>query len=54
MRHGRGVLTHDSNVGERYDGEWACDQKSGRGTFAYASGDVYVGQWAKDLKNGVG
>src|SRR5574344_1207557 len=32
----------------------AHTQRSGRGTFHYADGDVYVGDWTNDIQNGKG
>jgi hypothetical protein len=30
---------------DQYIGDWVDDQRTGRGTYVYASGSVFVGTW---------
>ena len=40
--------------GERYEGSFIKNQKSGHGKFYYINGNTYTGGWANDQKNGFG
>lgn len=33
---------------------WLDNQRSGKGTFRYADGDVYIGEWKDDIQDGLG
>jgi hypothetical protein len=37
--HGRGIYLWGN--GERYEGEWKHDKKSGKGRLFYVDGDIY-------------
>ena len=40
--------------GDRYEGDWVNNNKSGSGTFVYSTGDRYEGEWKNGEKNGKG
>lgn len=50
--HGQGVCEYAN--GDRYDGAWIADQRSGLGTCRYGDGAEYRGQWKLDLRSGQG
>ena len=47
---GRGVRTFPD--GSRYEGEHDEGERTGRGTFTAANGDVYEGSWAANTREG--
>lgn len=51
-RDGYGVLV--DNKGNKYEGNWKQNKRSGKGKQIYANGDVYDGGWHDDLKHGKG
>ena len=54
-RHGIGAMGYDNG---HYDGEWANDEKNGKGKYSWTSGrnsgDTYDGEWANDAWSGQG
>ena len=40
--------------GSRYRGQWAYNQRHGRGTYFYKNGDKYSGQWKEGKRHGNG
>lgn len=40
--------------GERYEGEWSAELRSGWGRMNYLNGSVYEGQWLLDKPHGQG
>jgi len=54
-RHGSGIYQfRDSGGQARYEGEYLNDERHGRGTLFYESGDVYDGQWCNHEQHGHG
>ena len=53
-RHGFGVLAYNAEFTCRYVGDWVDDNREGRGTMHYASGNVYAGEWSRGNKCGYG
>ena len=43
--HGEGLFKF---FGNKYNGEWSYNTKSGIGTFDCVSGERYFGQWEED------
>lgn len=60
VKNGKG--TYSYNDGDRYEGEWKDDARSGTGKFFntalgtthYAEGGKYEGQYIDDMKSGKG
>ena len=52
MKHGNGSMTYPN--GDKYEGAWVKDQRSGYGTFRLKRGDVYEGEWLEDMQHGHG
>lgn len=40
--------------GERYEGSYVNDKRSGEGTYYWANGEKYVGEWENDERSGFG
>lgn len=40
--------------GDKYEGEWVADKKTGKGKFTWATGDWYEGGWDNNKKHGKG
>ena len=36
--------------GERYNGEWKDDKRSGKGSMMYATNERYDGEWKEDKR----
>ena len=51
-RWSRGVFVN--RHGDKYDGDWFDDKRSGRGTFRWINGDVYDGEWKNGTMEGHG
>lgn len=47
-----GVQNYDN--GDKYDGQWKDDQKTGQGIMTYANADKYEGGWIDDIREGNG
>ena len=45
---------HRVGQGDRYEGEWLSNQRSGRGAIKMANGNTYDGEWRDDKSNGIG
>ena len=66
MRHGYGNIYIYKGIlylsnGTRYDGEWKCNTKSGKGlsqiivgTLYYLNNEKYEGEWKDDVRCGEG
>jgi hypothetical protein len=59
QKHGEGKLTlgpgaRDGRAGEKFEGEFENDRRSGEGTCWYADGRKYVGWWEADKEDGEG
>lgn len=49
---GYGIYVWDN--GEKYEGFWKNDHRSGQGTNYFVSGEKYIGEWKDDLRSGHG
>ena len=47
MAEGKGIWygNKDKCIGERYEGYWEKDKKSGKGIYYYNNGEIYNGDW---------
>ena len=52
LKEGFGVFIEES--GNRYDGEFNANKRSGHGRQIFANGDMYDGDWAEDKMHGSG
>ena len=55
IKHGKGLIVYPN--GDKYDGDWLNDSRSGFGVQIYVSnedelGGEYKGQWLNDRHNG--
>ena len=51
-RIGYGVMTYIN--GDKYEGEWHENNKSGKGTYTFANGSKYIGNWLNGFMFGYG
>ena len=49
--NGKGIFT-DPNKGEKYEGDWKDNEKSGEGKMTYGNGDFFEGNWKNNKRNG--
>lgn len=54
MQHGHGTMFYGGGAGERFEGEWFEDERSGWGRMYYADGSVYEGEWLNNQRCGRG
>ena len=53
LKHGEnGVFRWIS--GERYEGSYVQDKRSGQGSYYWANGEKYEGEWENDQRSGIG
>ena len=58
----RALGTQYYDNGDKYEGKWRDDHRTGRGSYwtnklgvmVYASGDRYEGEWRDDMREGEG
>jgi hypothetical protein len=53
IRHGHGVCTYKL-TGNKYEGEWKDDKKSGEGVYTWSNGSRYEGGWKDGKQSGQG
>jgi hypothetical protein len=52
QRSGFGILNWPN--GAIYQGDWAADNRQGKGSMIFSDKSVYVGTWFEDKKHGLG
>lgn len=52
VKHGSGVET--DKFGNRFEGLWLLDEKSGQGKLAFIDGSTYEGGWKNGKFHGIG